>query len=39
VLLLFAGLLGVFWKQSMRLAAAEVRRPTARIGKPAARRR
>jgi hypothetical protein len=38
VLLMFAGLLGVFWRQSMRLAPAEVIKPTAGIGKPAARK-
>jgi hypothetical protein len=37
VLLLFAGLLVVFWKQSMRLAPAEGRKPAAR--KPVARKR
>jgi hypothetical protein len=30
MLLLFAGLLGVFWKQSMRLAPEEARKPAAR---------
>ena len=38
MLLLFAGLLGVLWKQSMRLAPAEARKPTAALNKPAPRK-
>jgi hypothetical protein len=38
VLLLFAGLLGVFWKHSMRLAPAEPRKPAVALGKPTARK-
>jgi hypothetical protein len=38
VLLLFAGLLSVFWRQSIRLAPAEARKPTA-ARNPAARKR
>jgi 4-amino-4-deoxy-L-arabinose transferase-like glycosyltransferase len=38
MLLLFAGLLGVLWKHSMRLAPAEARKPTAGLNKPAPRK-